>query len=241
MSMPSPLTSKRPAENNPSPTVADPSKKQKATQPKPQKKKANEDNDNIGLGDRDAGAPRISYFEEKKETDLLLKDIEKHRRQPQTGVPIIENTQLLSEWRMAYEVIRQKQGKGIETPGFDPKIFDIIQCAYRLHMQEVLLRATAMAKYRVQGSQRPQDFITTSDLRRGLGTIRKRDEMLADAKANAEREALLRAAGSKYVYLVCYSSNEILVFTVVCESNRCYTIKEYYQVACMLYCCCYYY
>lgn len=170
--------------------------------------------------DADAGAEKLNFFEEERETNIAMADLERHRRSGQAkACPV----QLLSEWRLANEILRQMKAKGISggqggpakagaspdgatgsgaspsevSIGFDEPLLAALQHAFKAHAQGLLTRAARAAQHRVVTSQKVPGFERGEDPRPRLGQIRKREEAAADAKAAEEREALLRAAGSR--------------------------------------------
>jgi len=157
------------------------------------------------------GAPKLAYFEEEKETNNLMRDIERRRKD---GLVRACPVQLLSEWRLANEIVRQMKSKSksggkqrgvsgsaassrLTGIGLDQAVLDALQYAFKAHAQNVLMRAERAARHRAATAHRPPQFVGSEDLRRGLGVIKKREETAAELKAAEEREALLKAAGSK--------------------------------------------
>ena len=183
-------------------------------QQKRRRTKSGKKKDTDGAEEEDkVGAPKLSYFEEQKETDLLMRGLIERRRQNKHGEYQTASLQLLSEWRMAHEILRQmkesRRSTGLASlrgaeknhfslnTVFDPKFLEILQLGCATHLKNILTKAANVSKQRSFGSNKPTNFVVIDDLRRGVGDIRRREERIAKQKEEEERQLLLRAAGHR--------------------------------------------
>lgn len=163
-----------------------------------------------------AGAPTLLYFEEQKEAALLMQDISGRRRQNSKAGKGSMQSQLLSEWRLFQEIVRQQKdpagGSGLSAlrregkqdagqrkkiAGFDPEVLDILQMGSISHLRDIMIGASRIAAQRRQGDQKPEGFTVVEDVRIGLGEIRKRDEEAAKEMEKKEQEMLLKEAANR--------------------------------------------
>lgn len=79
----------------------------------------------------------------------------------------------------------------------DPRCLEVVQLAWQAHATGLLQVAQRAARHRADACRRAPDVVVTSDVRRPLGLIAKRDQERMEARAAREREKLLKMAGSK--------------------------------------------
>ncbi|GAB4821311.1 hypothetical protein N2152v2_008357 [Parachlorella kessleri] len=133
-----------------------------------------------------------AFIDMEQETDNLMAGLA-HQRQ--MGTARLAKTQLLSEWRVANEMLKQMTKAGLKS--VRPECFEILQLAFQAHATRILAKAHNMARHRQDSTRRLPEMVTTSDPRRGVGQIDRRERERHDARLALEREELLKAATSK--------------------------------------------
>jgi hypothetical protein len=117
------------------------------------------------------------------------------RRRARDSSAAAARLQLLSEWRVAAEALRVGAPAGIKS--VHPECFSLLQAAFHAHAAGLLERAAGAARHRQAASRRAPGTTVTSDPRREVGVVERREKAKAEAKEAAERERLLKLAESR--------------------------------------------
>lgn len=143
-------------------------------------------------GDLDEILGADAFIDMEQETDTLMAGLHVQRAQ---GRARAAPTQCLSEWRLGNECMRQMKGAGLSI--LAPDCFELLQRAFHAHASALLRHALSLAKTRADAPRRAGGVSVTHDPRRGVLLLERAARAAADAKLAAEREALLKAAGSR--------------------------------------------
>jgi hypothetical protein len=166
-------------------------------------KKKGADRGERGGGEEPAPPPppgsRLGDFvlDEESETQALMAEIERTRRDNRLDGS--HSVQILSAFRLTHEGRAAARRAGGGAAGAAPACLDALQLGFRAHAVGLLRRAQRAAAHReaTAGRRPAEGWAPASDPRREVGAVRRREEAAAEAAAAAEREALLKAAGSK--------------------------------------------
>ena len=156
------------------------------------------------------------------ETDAVMDGLERLRARQLASTPGSrsweDGYQYLSAWRLTNEALVQRKekmsgsggdggGDSVHANGsmdiatfMNPSVLRTIQLGFAYHAADILRKTAAAAKHRTASyaAQRRPEFVAVGeDPRRGLGDIRKAAEKVAQDKAAAEREELMKKAQSK--------------------------------------------
>ncbi|KAL6770976.1 hypothetical protein ACKKBF_B33450 [Auxenochlorella protothecoides x Auxenochlorella symbiontica] len=146
--------------------------------------------------DRDGDIDEIlgadAFIDMEQETDTLMAGLQVQRTQ---GLASVAASQTLSEWRLGNECVKQMRAAGLKV--LKPECFEVIQRAFQSQAETLLRRAMAVARHRQDNARRQPGVSVTHDPRRGVLGLERAARAAAEAKLAAEREALLKAAGSR--------------------------------------------
>ncbi|KAI3424988.1 hypothetical protein D9Q98_008369 [Chlorella vulgaris] len=144
----------------------------------------------------DTGLTVDALIDFDQETNQLMDGLQRARLEGRLQQKTASNQQFLSEWRLGNEFYRhiQRTGGGLGVKG---ECFELMQLAFQAHLSGVVARALRRAQHRQDAPRRSAEMVVTSDPRRGVTQIERREKVKADAKLEVERAELLRMAGSK--------------------------------------------
>ncbi|KAI7838494.1 hypothetical protein COHA_007756 [Chlorella ohadii] len=137
-----------------------------------------------------------NLYDWDQETNQLMEGLQRDRDAQRVKPKTSSNQQFLSEWRVGNEFYRQIQrtGGGLRVQG---ECFELVQLAFQAHMTQLIQRSLRSAGHRQDACRRSADCVVTSDPRRGITQIERREKAKADERAEAERAKLLQEAKSK--------------------------------------------
>ncbi|PRW45535.1 transcription initiation factor TFIID subunit 4b-like isoform X3 [Chlorella sorokiniana] len=144
----------------------------------------------------DTGITLDNLYDWDQETNQLMEGLQRDRDAQRVKPKTSSNQQFLSEWRVGNEFYRQIQrtGGGLRVQG---ECFELVQLAFQAHMTQLVQRSLRSAGHRQDACRRSADCAVTSDPRRGVTQIERREKAKADERAEAERAKLLQEAKSK--------------------------------------------